>query len=340
MDKTINYSIRPLRQNETSLLKDFLYEAIFTPEGMETPSRDVVDLPELKLYIEHFGTKEDDFCLVADYEGKVIGAVWVRIMNDYGHIDNQTPSLAISLYKEYRNKGIGSRLMNEMIVLLKNKGYNRISLSVQKNNYAVNMYLKLGFRIIKETMEEFLMVNELNKEIDVDKYKIRSWSKDDFSTLAKYLNNKKIWDNCRDSLPYPYSENDAQQFILFVSSQNEQNNYCIEVNQEAAGNISFARGIDVERYNAELGYWLAEPYWGKGIMTQMLALAISCYFHQTDVMRIHANVYAGNIASMRVLEKTGFRKCGIHRNACFKNGVFTDCHYFELLKEEFRNLVK
>ena len=63
------------------------------------------------------------------------------------------------------------------------------------------------------------MVNELNKEMDVDKYKIRSWSKDDFSTLAKYLNNKKIWDNCRDSLPYPYSENDAQQFILFVSSQ-------------------------------------------------------------------------------------------------------------------------
>lgn len=184
------------------------------------------------------------------------------------------------------------------------------------------------------------MVNELNKEMDVDKYKIRSWSKDDFSTLAKYLNNKKIWDNCRDSLPYPYSENDAQQFILFVSSQNEQNNYCTEVNQEAAGNISFARGIDVERYNAELGYWLAEPYWGKGIMTQMLALAISCYFHHTDVIRICANVYAGNIASMRVLEKIGFRKCGIHRNACFKNGVFTDCHYFELLKEEFRNLVK
>lgn len=98
--------------------------------------------------------------------------------------------------------------------------------------------------------------------------------------------------------------------------------------------------MDVERYNAELGYWLAEPYWGKGIMTQMLALAISCYFHHTDVMRICANVYAGNIASMRVLEKIGFRKCGIHRNACFKNGVFTDCHYFELLKEEFRNLVK
>ena len=100
----------------------------------------------------------------------------------------------------------------------------------------------------------------------MDKCKIRRWLKDDFSTLAKYLNNKKIWDNCRDSLPYPYSESDAQQFIRFVLNQSEQNNYCIEVNQEAVGNISFSRGIDVERYNAELGYWLAEPYWGKGIL--------------------------------------------------------------------------
>ncbi len=179
------------------------------------------------------------------------------------------------------------------------------------------------------------MINELDKEMDADKYKIRSWSKDDFSSLAKHLNNKKIW----DSLPYPYSENDAQQFIRFVSSQDEQNNYCIEVNQEAAGNISFARGIDVECYNAELGYWLAEPYWGNGIMTQMLVLAISSYFHHTDVIRICANVYAGNIASMRVLEKIGFRKCGIHRNACFKNGAFTDCHYFELLKEDSKRPV-
>ena len=132
----------------------------------------------------------------------------------------------------------------------------------------------------------------------MDKYKIRSWLKDDFSTLAKYLNNKKIWDNCRDSLPYPYSESDAQQFIRFVLNQSEQNNYCIEVNQEAVGNISFSRGIDVERYNAELGYWLAEPYWGKGIMTQMLVLAIRSYFSHTDVIRVYANVYAGNMSSM------------------------------------------
>ena len=165
MSNAINYKTRPLRQEETFLLREFLYEAIFIPKGIETPSKEVINAPELKLYIENFGTKKDDFCLVADCAGKVIGAVWVRIMNDYGHIDNQTPSLSISLYKEYRNKGIGSHLMNEMLASLKDKGYNRVSLSVQKANYAVNMYLKLGFKIIKETLEEFLMVNELNKKM-------------------------------------------------------------------------------------------------------------------------------------------------------------------------------
>ena len=92
-------------------------------------------------------------------------------------------------------------------------------------------------------------------------FKLRAWTKADIPALAKHLNNKKIWDNCRDTLPYPYTEKDAEQFISFVERQSEQNNYCIEINHEAAGNISFIRGTDVERYNAELGYWLAEPYW-------------------------------------------------------------------------------
>lgn len=160
MDKTINYQIRPLHPDETYLLKDFLYEAIFIPEGIQPPPREVVNLPELKIYIEHFGTQEHDHCLVADCNGKAIGAVWVRIMNDYGHIDGQTPSLSISLYKEYRNKGIGTHLLKGMMELLEKKAYKRVSLSVQKTNYAVNIYLKSGFKILKETTEEFIMVKE------------------------------------------------------------------------------------------------------------------------------------------------------------------------------------
>lgn len=163
---------------------------------------------------------------------------------------------------------------------------------------------------------------------------LRQWRESDVPTLAKYLNNKKIWDNCRDRLPYPYTENDAASFIQYAKSQDVQNNYCIEINAEAVGNISFDRGTDVERFNAETGYWIAEPYWNKGIMTQALRQAVSDYFSQTDIVRIFANVYANNFASMRVLEKAGFWETGIQHKACFKNGQFLDCHCFELLKED------
>lgn len=162
---------------------------------------------------------------------------------------------------------------------------------------------------------------------------LRQWQESDAPALAKFLNNKKIWDNCRDSLPYPYTSQDAAAFIRYIKVQEVQNNYCIEINAEAAGNISFDRGTDVERFNAEIGYWIAELYWNKGIMTQALRQAVSDYFSQTDVVRIFAKVYAGNFASMRALEKAGFRKTGIQHKACFKNGQFLDCHCFELLKE-------
>ena len=161
MNGSAKYIIRHLQGSENHLLREFLYEAIYIPEGVKPPSKDVVDLPELKLYIEDFGKKKDDFCLVADCEGKVVGAVWVRIMNDYGHIDDETPSLAISLYKKYRSFGIGTAMMKEILVLLKSHGYRQVSLSVQKTNYAAKLYLKVGFEIVKENEEEYIMVNYL-----------------------------------------------------------------------------------------------------------------------------------------------------------------------------------
>ena len=153
--------LREIKENETEILKDFLYEAIFTPEGMELPPREIIEQPELKLYYDGFGIGEADFCIVADDEGKVIGAVWTRIMNDYGHVDEETPSFAISLYKEYRGQGIGTKLMKEMLNLLKEKGYKRASLAVQKANYAVKMYENVGFKAVDENDEEYIMVCEL-----------------------------------------------------------------------------------------------------------------------------------------------------------------------------------
>ena len=153
--------IRKLYPEEADLLRDFLYEAIFIPEGVEPPTRDIVERPELRIYYDDFGTGPADHCLVAEAAGRVVGAAWVRIMNDYGHVDDETPSFAISLIPEYRGRGIGTGLMKEMLTLLKDCGFKQTSLAVQKANYAVRMYKEVGFKIIDENDEEFIMVCEL-----------------------------------------------------------------------------------------------------------------------------------------------------------------------------------
>ena len=160
-DESMNYIIRNIRGNETDILKDFLYEAIYIPEGIEPPDKDIVKKPELRVYIDGFGSNKGDYCLVAESDDKVVGAVWTRIMNDYGHVDDDTPSFAISLYKEYRGQGIGTQLMIKMLELLKENGYKRASLAVQKANYAVKMYEKVGFKTVDENEEEYIMVCEL-----------------------------------------------------------------------------------------------------------------------------------------------------------------------------------
>ncbi len=154
----MDYTIRKIQKQEYPLLDNFLYEAIFVPEGIEPPPKTIITSPELQVYVEHFGKSKDDRGLVAEVDGKIVGAVWVRIMNDYGHIDDETPSLAISLYKEYRGFGIGTAMMKEILALLKSHEYSRVSLSVQKANYAVKLYLKVGFEIVRENEEEYIMV--------------------------------------------------------------------------------------------------------------------------------------------------------------------------------------
>ena len=154
----MDVTIRKIQKQEYPLLDNFLYEAIFIPEGIEPPPKSIISSPELQIYVKHFGESKDDWGLAAEVDGKIIGAVWVRIMNDYGHIDDETPSLAISLYKEYRGFGIGTVMMNEILALLKAHEYKQVSLSVQKANYAAKMYLKIGFEIVKENEEEYIMV--------------------------------------------------------------------------------------------------------------------------------------------------------------------------------------
>lgn len=156
----MDYRIREIREGEYGILADFLYEAIFIPAGMEKPPKSIVRRPELQVYVADFG-KADDWCLVAEANAQILGAIWARIMSDYGHIDDETPSLAMSLYEEYRNLGIGTALMQAMLQLLKDKGYKQASLSVQKANYAVKLYKKVGFAVVDENGEEYIMVCRL-----------------------------------------------------------------------------------------------------------------------------------------------------------------------------------
>ncbi|MBI4857815.1 MAG: GNAT family N-acetyltransferase [Acetobacterium woodii] len=152
------YLIREIKESEIPLLNEFLYEAIFIPEGIEAPPKSIINSPDLQVYVSDFGKRKDDRCLVAEINQQIVGAVWTRMMNDYGHINDKTPSLAISLYKAYRGLGIGTEMMRKMISTLKTSGYKQASLAVQKANYAAKLYQSVGFEIIDENEVEYIMV--------------------------------------------------------------------------------------------------------------------------------------------------------------------------------------
>ncbi len=159
----MKYLIREIKGHEYPLLDAFLYEAIFIPEGVSAPPKSIIQNEELQVYVKDFGKLPDDKCFVAEVNCQIVGAVWVRIMKDYGYVDDNTPSFAISLYKDYRGHGIGTALMKRMLKHLKNQGYPQASLAVQKANYAVNMYRNVGFEIIDENAEEYIMICRLNE---------------------------------------------------------------------------------------------------------------------------------------------------------------------------------
>lgn len=161
----MQFIIREMKAQEYPLLDEFLYQAIFVPKGVEPPARDIINDPALQVYVQDFGQQAGDDCLVAEVGEKIVGAVWVRIMNDYGHIDDDTPSFAISLLPQYRGNGIGTSLMRSMLQRLASKGVEQVSLAVQKDNYAVRMYRICGFEVIGENEQEFIMLCRLTDKI-------------------------------------------------------------------------------------------------------------------------------------------------------------------------------
>jgi ribosomal-protein-alanine N-acetyltransferase len=161
---------------------------------------------------------------------------------------------------------------------------------------------------------------------------LREWRKSDIKPLAKIANNKKIWDNVRDILPHPYTEKDAKGWINLVKKQEVVTTFCIEANNEVAGSIGCTLKEDVYRKTIELGYFIAEEYWGKGIATEAVRQMVDYIEKNFDVVRIYAEVFDYNKASMKVLEKNGFYLESVRKKAAFKNGqVVDDCVWVKLV---------
>ncbi len=179
----MEFDVRRMEPAEWPLLEDFLYEAIYVPEGYTgTVPRAVIDEdPKCRAAYVGFGTRPDDRAVVATADGEVVGACWVRTTEEYGHIDDQTPSLSISLYKSYRGMGLGTAMMDALLDELRDAGYGCASLSVQKENPALRLYERVGFRIVGDGADEteWLMMCRLDRRLGLDS---RRLSDDDVPT--------------------------------------------------------------------------------------------------------------------------------------------------------------
>ena len=166
--------------------------------------------------------------------------------------------------------------------------------------------------------------------------KIRKWKLTDAKDIAVALSNKKIQDNLRDGLPYPYSEQDGIDFISSMLSANEDETFAfaITLDDKVIGSIGVFRQQNIHRQTAEMGYYIAEEHWGKGIMTDAVKQICEYVFKNSDILRIYAEPFAYNTGSCRVLEKAGFQYEGTLRNNAVKNGKVIDMKMYSLLREE------
>ncbi len=165
---------------------------------------------------------------------------------------------------------------------------------------------------------------------------LRKWKIEDALPLANALNNKKIQDNLRDGLPFPYTVPDAEEFIasMLAADQNTTFARAITVDGALAGSIGVFRKDNVHRLTAEMGYYIAEEYWGKGVMTEAVRQMCAYIFGNTDIVRIFAEPYATNRASCRVLEKAGFAFEGTLRKNAVKNGCLVDMNMYSIIKDK------
>lgn len=175
-------------------------------------------------------------------------------------------------------------------------------------------------------------MNDNDIRIECDGFVLRPLEPQDAETLARHANDIRIWNNVRDYFPHPYKRTDADAFIAFASGKNPVQDFAIVIGGEAVGSIGYVPGTDIERVSAEVGYWLGHAYWGIGVTSAAVKALAAHIFATTDIQRLFATIFSHNPASMRVLEKAGFRQVGILQKAAVKNGHVIDLHLYERTK--------
>jgi [ribosomal protein S5]-alanine N-acetyltransferase len=160
--------------------------------------------------------------------------------------------------------------------------------------------------------------------LDLGDLRVRKWRKEDLDALLRYANNPKVAGNLRDQFPHPYTRRDGLDYLNYVRSMDVPMSFAMEYGGEAVGGIGFKRGVDIARLSVEMGYWLGEPFWGRGLTTRAVTATSDWAFDNYKVVRIFAEVFSHNVGSIRVLEKAGFVREGILRRSAIKNGVVLD----------------
>ena len=161
-------------------------------------------------------------------------------------------------------------------------------------------------------------------QLDLGDIRVRSWRKDDLAALVRHANNPNIAGNLRDQFPYPYTRRDGLDYLDYVRGLEVETSFAIEHAGEAIGGLGFLMGWDIARATAEMGYWLSESYWGRGLTTRAVQATSEWAFENYKLTRIFAQVFSRNAASMRVLEKAGFEREGVMRRSAIKNGIVLD----------------
>jgi RimJ/RimL family protein N-acetyltransferase len=165
-------------------------------------------------------------------------------------------------------------------------------------------------------------------------FKLRSWNLNDLESLVKYANNKNVANFLTDGFPHPYTRENGKKFIELAMKNNPVRIFAIEVDGEAAGGIGIHPQMDIQRRNAELGYWLAEPFWGSGIMTRAIGQTVEYAFETFDISRIFARPFGNNKGSQIILEKNGFKLEARFEKTLYKNGQYLDELFYAVRKKQ------